>query len=370
MTSSIQRTARRMEMTRIYVGTSSGLLILNEEDPQSTSSIFEGSAVETAVLDRANPGRIYVGFYSGQEMRGQPDLRTANGLRGVWRSDDGGQSWQDCTDGLAQSAITSLAVRGGRGSYGTVYAGMEPSALSVSHDGGGSWQPAGDLIALPSSSTWAFPPRPYTHHVRWIEIDPVESAHLYLCIEAGALIQSRDGGATWIDRVPDAPFDTHTLATHRLAPGRLYAAAGDGFMQAGDGYAESDDRGATWRRFGDGLDHHYLYGLAVDSGDPDTVLISAASSPFAAHDPGNAESYVYRREAGGPWQPAMKGLPDASGMTASILAAHPERANHFYAASNQGLFQSQDAGRNWERIPITWEAPLRARNARALAVEG
>ena len=60
---------------------------------------------------------------------------------------------------------------------------------------------------------------------------------------------------------------------------------------------------ATVRRW---PEHHYLYGLAVDSADPDTVLISAASSPFAAHDPGNAEGYVYRREAGGPWQLAME----------------------------------------------------------------
>ena len=224
-------------MTRIYIGTTGGSLILNDEDPQSVSSLFEGSAVETAVLDRANPGRIYAGFYSGQEMRGRPDLQTANGLRGVWRSDDGGESWQDCTAGLAQTATTSLAVRGEPGGYGTVYAGSEPSTLSISRDGGGNWLPASDLTTLPSSSTWAFPPRPYTHHVRWIEVDPIEADRLYLCIEAGALIQSRDGGATWLDRTPDGPFDTHTLATHRLAPGRLYAAAGDGFMRAGDGYA-------------------------------------------------------------------------------------------------------------------------------------
>ena len=63
------------------------------------------------------------------------------------------------------------------------------------------------------------------------------------------------------------------------------------------------------------------------------------------------------------------GLPDASGMTAPVFAAHPERAHHFYTASNQGLFRSQDAGRSWERIPIAWDAPVRARNVRALAVE-
>ncbi len=357
-------------MTRIYIATTTGLLVLNEDDPDSVASLFEGSTVETVAIDRANPGRVYVGLYSGQEMRGQPDILTAHGLRGVWRSDDGGTSWHDCTANLPQSAITSLAVLGETGSFGAVYAGSEPSTLSVSHDGGATWQLAGDLTTLPSSATWAFPPRPDTHHVRWIEIDPFEPEHLYLCIEAGALIQSRDGGVTWIDRVLDGPFDTHTLASHRLAPGRLYAAAGDGFMQAGTGYAESEDRGATWRRFGDGLGHHYLYGLAVDSGDPETVVISAASSPFAAHSPENAESYVYRREAGGPWQLAMKGFAGASGMTVPVFAAHPERAHSFYAASNQGLCRSHDAGRSWEPIPIPTDATSHVSNVRALAVEG
>ena len=141
-------------------------------------------------------------------------------------------------------------------------------------------------------------------------------------------------------------------------------------MQAGNGYAESDDRGATWRRSGDGLEHHYLYGLAVDSGDPGTVVISAASSPFAAHSPDNAESYVYRREAAGPWQLAMAGLPSASGMTVPVFAAHAEKAHHFYAASNQGLFRSQDAGRNWEAIPLPADAVAHVSNVRAIAVEG
>ncbi|MHB0870703.1 MAG: hypothetical protein ACYC5J_14820 [Chloroflexota bacterium] len=36
--------------------------------------------------------------------------------------------------------------------------------------------------------------------------------------------------------------------THLLAPDRLYAAAGDGFMAPGNGYAESRDGGDSWER--------------------------------------------------------------------------------------------------------------------------
>jgi hypothetical protein len=79
-------------------------------------------------------------------------------------------------------------------------------------------------------------------------------------------VQSRDGGRTWIDRVEQCPYDTHTLATHPKAPKRLYSSAGDG-------YFESFDYGDSWCRSMDGLKYGYLYGLAVDSGDPQNVIV-------------------------------------------------------------------------------------------------
>ena len=156
------------------------------------------------------------------------------------------------------------------------------------------------LHELPSVPEWSFPPRPETHHVRWISPDPNTSGRLFVAIEAGALIQSPDGGETWQDRTPAGPRDTHTLVTQRDAPERLYSAVGDAFMAAGHGYAESDDAGATWRRKGEGLQHHYLWGVAVDSGDPETVIVSAASSPWRAHARKAAEATIYRKTDGEP----------------------------------------------------------------------
>ncbi|MGH2614061.1 MAG: WD40/YVTN/BNR-like repeat-containing protein, partial [Thermomicrobiales bacterium] len=150
-------------MTRIYVGMRGGLLVADEEAPGSVASHFEGSNVTRVALDPANPARVYAGLYSGEELGGQPEASTKDGLRGVWRSDDGGKTWHNCSAGLAHAATTSLAVRDDSGGDGAVYAGSEPSALSISHDDGATWQRAGDLTALPSAPGWAFPPRPYTH---------------------------------------------------------------------------------------------------------------------------------------------------------------------------------------------------------------
>jgi len=52
--------------------------------------------------------------------------------------------------------------------FGIVYAGTEPSAVFRSVDGSDSWVDLASLRALPSADTWSFPPRPHTHHVRWI----------------------------------------------------------------------------------------------------------------------------------------------------------------------------------------------------------
>ena len=56
------------------------------------------------------------------------------------------------------------------------------------------------MKSLLSSYTWAFPPRPFTHHVRWITVDPNNPNTIYVSIEAGAVIQSNDKGHTWIDK--------------------------------------------------------------------------------------------------------------------------------------------------------------------------
>src|SRR5438105_14040472 len=88
------------------------------------------------------------------------------------------------------------------------------------------------LRALPSANTWSFPPRPHTHHVRWIEADVSVADRVFVAIEAGALVRTFDGGRIWRDRVRGGPYDTHTALTHPLAPGRITRPPATGTLKA------------------------------------------------------------------------------------------------------------------------------------------
>jgi hypothetical protein len=137
-------------------------------------------------------------------------------------------------------------------------------------------------------------------------------------------MRSLDGGQTWEDRKPGAQLDCHFLRTHKLAAGRVYESAGGGF-------SESNDGGDTWHGSDQGRQHHYLWGLAVDSANPDTLVVSGSSGPSTAHNDQYAKATIYRRSGGGPWQPVYEGLPDPNGtrpgdqsnQTGRLLRCHP-----------------------------------------------
>jgi hypothetical protein len=192
------------------------------------------------------------------------------------------------------------------------------------------------------------PPRPWTHHVRWIEPDTSNPDYLFVAIE-GALVQSHDGGRTWIDRVKEGPYDTHTLATHPKAPRRLYSSAGDG-------YFESFDYGKSWTRPMEGLKHGYLAGLAVDSGNPDVVIVSASDGPIKSFSPKDAETFLYRKcdEDGKKWNVISNGLSRPDGTTMPILASNRKVPGEFYAANNHGIFISTDSGESWRKLRTEW----------------
>jgi photosystem II stability/assembly factor-like uncharacterized protein len=274
---------------------------------------------------------------------------------GVFRTDDGGRSWWSV--GLAGRLI--MAIAASPVERDVVRVGMEPSEVWRSADGGTTWEQTGRLDTLASSSEWSFPPRPDTHHVRWIACHPLESGRLWVAIEAGALVSTIDGGRSWRDRVAGGPWDTHELAVHRNAPDMLRVAAGDG-------YFESDDGGETWRSPSAGLEVGYLRSVAIDPGEPEVVVVSASSGPHSAYVAGRSDGRLYRRVARPPgeiearWERVRDGWPEPPSTIAPLLCASAN-PGEIWAADERGVHRSDDGGKSWHRVAAYATSPRHLR---------
>src|SRR6516164_5470683 len=332
-------------MVGIAVVTRAALLIARRASTWTVAEHLNGRSPVSVAVDPRDPTRVYCG--------------TARA--GLFRSRDSGRHWEPVGPGIAHPMVTAVAVAHAEQADGPGigYAGTEPSAVFRSVDGGDSWVDLVGLRALPSSDTWSFPPRPHTHHVRWIEADASAANRVFVAIEAGALVRTFDCGQTWRDRVRGGPYDTHTAVTHSLAPGRIYSAAGDG-------YFESTDGGDSWRSPQEGLRHRYLVGVAVDPADPHNVIVSATDGPGSAYSPRRPEAYIYRKTGLKRWEQAMSGLPEAKGTMVSRFATHAGEPGVIYAGNNRGLFRSDDSGQSWKALDLDWPEPGLADGAEAL----
>ena len=336
-------------MPTAYAAMEDALLVVEgtDEDWHATEHLA-GRDLQCVAASPDVPERVFAGTFAA----------------GLQRSTDGGESWERVGPDDMPERVTAIAVS--PHDPEEVWAGTEPSRVYRSTDGGDTWIERPGLNDLPSADEWYFPPRPDTHHVRWIEPDPNDADRLYVGIEAGALVVSDDAGETWQERPPGSRRDNHAMATHPDAPGRVYAAAGDG-------YAESTDGGASWDHPQDGLGHRYCWSVRPDPVDPDLVMLSAASGPGSAHStPG--ESYVYRRSRDGAWTPIGNGLPMGDGLPTGAGVLRPVLATAgprtFYALHNRGLYRSPNAGASWTRLDVEWPDRFETQAPAGLTVVG
>lgn len=329
----------------LYAGMGNELLTMDTDRPEAAISILPGKQIAALAIDPRRPDRVY--------------CATTND--GLLRSVDAGNTWGR----IGQEVIASdhlLSVGISPSTSDVLYAGTEPSALYRSDDGGDTWRELPGLQNLPSKASWSFPPKPDTHHVRWITQHPTDPGHVFVAIEAGALVQSHDGGETWRDRLPGSPVDTHTLLIHRERPERVLSAAGDGCFI-------SNDRGETWSKFEEWLPYRYCYGLAVDDIDPDLAVMSVAPGAYRGHGGRDrAQASIVRGIGDAPWHEVSDGLPSPEGTTLSMVAAAPGATGTFFALNNTGVYRSDDGAMTWRRLDAPWKDEYLDRRPPALAI--
>ncbi len=185
-------------------------------------------AVDLA-LDMANPRILYAAMWDNRRTAWA--LRSGGPGSGIWRSTDGGDSWErlteDLPEGMGKIGVAASPARAGL-VWAIVEAEGDDGGLYRSDDGGDSWSQVNDERVLRARSWY------YMH----VFADPNDADTVYVL--NAPFMKSVDGGKTFT-RVDVPHGDNHYLW---INPDNS-----DWMINANDGGANvSFDGGATWSR--------------------------------------------------------------------------------------------------------------------------
>ncbi len=218
---------------------------------------------------------------------------------GIFRSDDLGQTWQAASSGLTVPYVRWLAFHPQVSDL--EFAGTEPAALFVSHDGARSWRECREVAQLRDQYGWSLPYSPNAGCVRGFAF---LGNRAYAAVEVGGVLRSDDRGETWrlaegsngnpafVD--PPAAFvhsDLHSIIVHPTSPDLVLAPTGGGFYRSADG-------GKTWER----LYRCYCRAAWSDPANPQRMLLGPADG---VERNGRIEETL---DGGLSWQKASDGL--------------------------------------------------------------
>ena len=154
-------------------------------------------AVDLA-MDYTNPRVLYASFWDHQRLPWY--VRSGGKGSGIWKSNDGGDTWKKLSDGLPKSVMGKIGVAVSRANPKVVYAIIESDegGLYKSDNGGESWKLINDERVLRARSWY------YMH----IYADPSDENVVYVL--NAPMMKSIDGGKTFTNiRVPHG--DNHYL---------------------------------------------------------------------------------------------------------------------------------------------------------------
>jgi photosystem II stability/assembly factor-like uncharacterized protein len=285
----------------------------------------------------------------------------------IRRSDDFGETWsaQDRTavrfpegSNLSLTQVWQI-MPGPRDEPDVLWAGVEPTALFQSRDGGETWSAVDGLLQHPHRPQWT--PGGGGMCLHTIVPDPSNKNRMVIAMSTGGCYRTDDGGATWRARnvgvraqflpnkYPEFGQCVHKIVHNPAHNGRL-------FLQNHWGLYRSDDWGDNWTDIANGVPSDFGFAMQAHPHDPDTVYIIPLQSDEFRCTP-EAKLRVYRtKNAGASWEPLTNGLPQQDAYETVLrdaMSADSQKSAGVYFGTRSGkVYGSADAVDSWQNIAI------------------
>lgn len=333
---------------RLCVGTSKGIVILDPDRGGVPLMILaDPSPVWCMAQDCRDPNLIYAGAAGFAAI--------GSGGKGLLaRSTDGGRTWSDITPPPARDEeVWALATP--PDSPREVLIGTSRARLFRSTDAGRGFTEIAAFLNVPGRERWSFPPPPHIPHVRSIVFDPRQRATMYVGVEEGGVMRSRDRGLSFEVLNQGLYPDVHSLAIDPEDSRRLYATTGGGFYL-------SENAGSSWRQITGGFSRLYTIPLLVDPEDPAIVYTAAAAGPPRTWQGGavGADALMFRsRDRGASFEPVAGGGGPMRAMVMRFARDLRDGSGFFAVTTDGSVLSARNHGESFawvaEKLPPAYD---------------
>ncbi len=296
---------------------------------------------------------------------GQPSTVFAATRGGMYKSTDSGASWNKLEVPSQNEEFWSVSIHPRKPEV--IFAGAAPVGVYRSDNGGNSWRRVGSKEPFPELTDYSKAPKGLTSRLMRICFDPTNPELMFGACETNGLIVSEDGGDTWYDSSnslieiadqnaslqsaiitpnhTEGMLDGHAVVVSPEKPGVVFYACRMGLFS-------SPDKGKSWHNYDIGQFAPFSYcrdlRMAVDN--PKTFYI-----PMSIGSRSDAGAFYRSTDTGVTWQRVDQPVTAKSTiMSMNLHATDPRKA--IYLTRGGQVMWTEDRCESWNEKQLPSEA--------------